>query len=256
MATQTQINNFISQIAPLIQKYAKLYGYKVCSTIIAQACCESNFGISSLGAKYHNYFGMKCGSSWKGKSVNLKTKEEYTVGVLTTIKDNFRAYDSMEEGVKGYFDFISMKRYANLKTATTPQKYAELLKVDGYATSSRYVNTLITYVNKFNLTQFDCDLKSEIKAASITPDKITVDFNPFTEPTANIKLGSKGDGVKWVQWYLWRFGLISKESIDGIFGVNTNAAVKEAQKRLGLNPDGIVGKTTRETFKKTMSSNI
>lgn len=252
MATQAQINNFISQIAPLIQKYAKLYGYKVCSTIIAQACCESNFGISSLGAKYHNYFGMKCGSSWKGKSVNLKTKEEYTVGVLTTIKDNFRAYDSMEDGVKGYFDFISMKRYANLKTATTPQKYAELLKADGYATSSRYVNTLITYVNKFNLAQFDCDLKSEIKAASISTDNITVDFNPFPEPTVNIKLGSRGEGVKWVQWYLWRFGLISKESIDGIFGVNTNAAVKEAQKRLGLNPDGIVGKTTRETWKNTI----
>ena len=252
MATQAQINNFISQIAPLIQKYAKLYGYKVCSTIIAQACCESNFGISSLGAKYHNYFGMKCGSSWKGKSVNLKTKEEYTVGVLTTIKDNFRAYDNMEDGVKGYFDFISMKRYANLKTATTPQKYAELLKTDGYATSSRYVNTLVTYVNKFNLAQFDCDLKSEIKAASIATDKITVDFNPFTEQTTNIKLGSKGEDVKWVQWYLWRFGLISKESIDGIFGVNTNAAVKEAQKRLGLNPDGIVRKTTRETFKKTI----
>ena len=256
MAKQAQINNFISQIAPLIQKYAKLYGYKVCSTIIAQACCESNFGISSLGAKYHNYFGMKCGSSWKGKSVNLKTKEEYTVGVLTTIKDNFRAYDSMEDGVKGYFDFISTKRYTNLKTATAPQKYAELLKADGYATSSRYVNTLITYVNKFNLTQFDCNLKSEIKAASITPDKITVDFNPFTEPTSNIKLGSKGDGVKWVQWFLWRFGLINKSGIDGIFGVNTQSAIKEAQKRLGLNEDGIVGKTTRETFKKTMSNNI
>ena len=250
MATQAQINNFISQIAPLIQKYAKLYGYKVCSTIIAQACCESNFGISSLGAKYHNYFGMKCGSSWKGKSVNLKTKEEYTVGVLTTIKDNFRAYDSMEEGVKGYFDFISMKRYANLKTATTPQKYAELLKADGYATSSRYVNTLITYVNKFNLTQFDCDLKSEIKAASITPDKITVDFNPFAEPTTNVKLGSRGDGVRWVQWCLWRFGLINKTGIDGIFGINTYSAVVQAQKKLGLAADGIVGKRTRETFKK------
>ena len=252
MATQAQINNFISQIAPLIQKYAKLYGYKVCSTIIAQACCESNFGRSSLGAKYHNYFGMKCGSSWKGKSVNLKTKEEYTVRVLTTIKDNFRAYDSMEDGVKGYFDFISMKRYANLKTAATPQKYAELLKADGYATSSQYVNTLITYVNKFNLTQFDCDLKSEIKAASIATDNITVDFNPFPEPTTNVKLGSRGDGVKWVQWYLWRFGLINKSGIDGIFGINTYAAVVEAQRRLGLVSDGIIGPITRETWKNTI----
>lgn len=251
MATKAQINSFISEIAPLIQKYAKLNGYKVCSTIIAQACCESNFGVSSLAAKYHNYFGMKCGNSWKGKSVNLKTKEEYKVGILSTIKDNFRVYESMEEGVKGYFDFISAKRYSNLKTATTPKHYAELLKADGYATSSRYVNTLITFVNKYNLTQFDCDLKQEIKAASIAIDKITIDVNPFLEPEETIKLKTKGEGVKWVQWYLWRFGLINKNQIDGIFGINTYTAVKEAQKRLGLAVDGVVGKRTKETFKKS-----
>lgn len=248
MATQAQINSFIKEIAPLIQKYAKLNSYKVCSTIIAQACCESNFGISSLGAKYHNYFGMKCGSSWKGKSVNLKTKEEYKVGVLTTIKDNFRVYSNMEEGVKGYFEFISAKRYENLKTATTPKQYAELLKADGYATSSTYVNTLINYVAKYNLTQFDCIFKQEIYASS---NEITVDFNPFKEPAYIIKLKSKGEGVKWVQWYLWRFGLIDKTEIDGIYGINTYTAVKEAQKRLGLAADGIVGKNTKETFKIT-----
>lgn len=247
MATKAQINSFISEIAPLIQKYAKLNGYKVCSTIIAQACCESNFGVSSLAAKYHNYFGMKCGNSWKGKSVNLKTKEEYKVGILSTIKDNFRVYESMEEGVKGYFDFISAKRYANLKTATTPKQYAELLKADGYATSSMYVNTLINYVTKYNLSQFDWIFKQEIYAAS---NEITVDFNPFKEPSDVIKLKSKGEGVKWVQWYLWRFGLINKNQIDGIFGINTYTAVKEAQKRLGLAVDGVVGKKTKETFKK------
>ena len=107
MATATEVANFINKIAPLIQKYAKQYGYKVASPIIAQACCESAFGTSSLGKKYHNYFGMKCGSSWRGKSVNLKTKEEYKIGTLTDIKANFRAYSSMEEGIKGYFEFIS-----------------------------------------------------------------------------------------------------------------------------------------------------
>lgn len=155
MATAKQVEDFISQIAPLIQKYAKQYGYKVASPIIAQACCESAFGTSSLGYKYHNYFGMKCGSNWKGKSVNLATKEEYKVGTLTDIKANFRAYDSMEEGVKGYFEFINKTRYANLKTATTPKQYLEMIKSDGYATSSTYVNTNMNLVNKYVLTKYD-----------------------------------------------------------------------------------------------------
>lgn len=168
MATTEQIHAFIEQIAPLIQKESKARGYKVASPIIAQACCESAFGTSSLGYKYHNYFGLKCGSAWKGKSVNLKTKEEYTVGNLTTIRDNFRVYDSMEEGVKGYFDFISTKRYANLKEANSPRQYLEMIKADGYATSSTYVATNMTLVDRYGLTRFD-----SVSFRPITPQLIS-----------------------------------------------------------------------------------
>ena len=151
----SKVEEFINMIAPLIISEGKKRGYSVFSTVIAQAIIESNSGKSILGYKYHNYFGMKCGSRWKGKSVNLKTKEEYTVGTLTTIKDNFRVYDSIEEGVKGYYDFISTKRYANLKESKTYEEYAENLKADGYATSSKYVNTLCTTVDAHNLTKYD-----------------------------------------------------------------------------------------------------
>lgn len=155
MATATQIKKFIAEIAPLIQKYAKAKGYHVASAIIAQACLESAYGTSSLAAKYHNYFGLKCGGSWKGKSVNMTTKEEYTVGNLTTIKDNFRVYNNMEEGVKGYFDFIGYSRYANLKSAKTAEEYLTLIKQDGYATSSTYVKNNMNLVTKYNLIQYD-----------------------------------------------------------------------------------------------------
>lgn len=151
----SRVEEFINMIAPLIISEGKKRGYSVFSTVIAQAIIESNSGKSILGYKYHNYFGMKCGSRWKGKSVNLKTKEEYTIGTLTTIKDNFRVYDSIEEGVKGYYDFISTKRYANLKESKTYVEYAENLKADGYATSSKYVNTLCTTVDAYNLTKYD-----------------------------------------------------------------------------------------------------
>lgn len=163
MASSVQAKQFINSIAPIIQEEAKKRGYKVCSPIIAQACIESAFGTSMLGWKWHNYFGLKCGSSWKGASVNLKTKEEYTVGKLTTIRDNFRAYPDMITGVKGYFDFISTKRYSNLLIAITPKQYLEYIKKDGYATSSTYVNTNMNCINKYDLTKWDWD-KAEAKS--------------------------------------------------------------------------------------------
>ena len=112
--------DFIKKVAGYVQKYAAAYGISVHSPIIAQAILESGWGESRLAAVYHNYFGLKCGTRWTGKSVNLKTMEEYTPGTLTQIKDNFRVYSSMEEGVKGYFDFIQLERYQNLKGITDP----------------------------------------------------------------------------------------------------------------------------------------
>lgn len=154
MATHEQALAFINAIGPMIQAYGGLNGYKVVSTIIAQACIESAYGTSSL-CNYHNYFGMKCGSSWKGPSVNRKTFEEYAPGVSTQIRDNFRVYNSMNAGVKGYFKFIATKRYQNLKTARNYREYAQMLKDDGYATSSKYVSTLCSIVEKYNLVEYD-----------------------------------------------------------------------------------------------------
>lgn len=165
-------DKFVETIAPLIVAEGKKRGYKVFSTVIAQAVIESNYGQSKLSAGYNNFFGLKCGSKWKGKSVNMKTKEEYSVGTLTTIKDNFRAYDTVEEGVKGYYDFISTKRYANLKEAITPLQYAQFLKADGYATSSSYVNTLYSTVSKLGLARYDSGVAELIAAANKPKEEV------------------------------------------------------------------------------------
>lgn len=154
MASSAQQKQFIEIIGPMIQDEAKVRGYKVCSAIIAQACIESGYNTSLLSMKYHNYFGMKCGSAWKGPSVNLATKEEYN-SQLVSIRDNFRVYGSMEEGVKGYFDFISTNRYSNLKTAETAEEYLKRIKADGFATSSQYVSTCMSVVNRHDLTSYD-----------------------------------------------------------------------------------------------------
>ena len=147
--------DFIKKVAGYVQKYAAAYGIAIHSPIIAQAILESGWGESRLAAVYHNYFGLKCGTRWTGKSVNLKTMEEYTPGTLTQIKDNFRVYGSMEEGVKGYFDFIQLERYQNLKGITDPAAYLETIKADGYATSSRYVENTMRIVSQYDLQQYD-----------------------------------------------------------------------------------------------------
>ena len=146
---------FIQTIGNVIREEALKNGYDYPSAIIAQACLESNYGKSKLASKYHNYFGMKCGRSWKGGSVNMTTKEEYQPGELTTIKDNFRTYENMKAGVIGYFDFLNSKRYANLRSARSPEEYLRLIKDDGYATSNNYVKNVIAVINKWDLKQYD-----------------------------------------------------------------------------------------------------
>ena len=150
-------SEFIEEIATYVKKYAGDYGIMVHSPIIAQAILESGWGRSTLASEYHNYFGLKCGGAWNGKSVNMATQEEYEVGVMTDIRDNFRVFDSMEDGVKGYFDFINYSRYANLKGVKDPEEYCRRIKADGYATSSRYVDSLLRVIRENNLTRFDTD---------------------------------------------------------------------------------------------------
>ena len=166
-------NDFVEQIAKCVKKYAYDYGIEVHSPIIAQAILESGWGKSVLASKYHNYFGLKCGSSWKGKSVNMATKEEYKVGTLTNIRDNFRVYDSMEAGVKGYFDFIDTVRYANLKFVKSPEEYMRRIKADGYATSSKYVDNIMRVIRDNKLTRFDGNGDSDMKKDELTGEVLS-----------------------------------------------------------------------------------
>jgi hypothetical protein len=168
MALTTEQKNFIEKIAKAVKANMGAYNIKVASPVIAQAIIESGWGKSQLAAKYHNYFGLKCGSSWKGKSVNMSTKEEYTAGTLTPIKDNFRVFDSLEAGVKGYFDFINTSRYSNLKGVTDPETYVKNIKADGYATSSTYVTTIMNCIKSYSLTQYDGGTATQTTAAAST----------------------------------------------------------------------------------------
>lgn len=73
-------------------------------------------------------------------------------------------------------------------------------------------------------------------------------LNPYKEPTKNVKKGSKGEGVKWVQYALNTFG--AGLVVDGIAGAKTDSAIKAFQKEKGLVVDGIVGPATRAALKE------
>lgn len=162
---------FVDKLALYVVQFAPAYGIRVCSPIIAQGILESGWGESKLAKTYHNYFGLKCGTKWRGKSVNLKTKEEYTVGTITEIRDNFRVYGSMKDGVKGYFDFIQLDRYQNLKGVTDPAEYLRIIKSDGYATTSDYVANCMAVVDKYGLTKYDPE---EARETAITEREVTL----------------------------------------------------------------------------------
>ena len=159
---------FIKKVAEKVKKYAPLYGICVHSPIIAQAIIESGWGKSGLASKYHNYFGLKCGSSWKGGSVNMATKEEYKPGVVTNIRDNFRTYEDFDAGIRGYFEFINTSRYANLKGVKSPEEYLRRIKADGYATSSKYADNIMRVIRDNKLTRFDGNGDGDMKKEELT----------------------------------------------------------------------------------------
>ena len=186
---------FLDEIAPLIQKTAPEYDIRVVSPVIAQAILESGWNRSKLSKMYHNYFGLKCGSRWTGKSVNLTTSEEYTPGTHTTIKDCFRVYYSMLDGVRGYFEFIQLDRYRNLRGIADPEEYLKTIKADGYATSSTYVSDLMRVIETYDLRKYDKGVyKVKYRSVSAAIDAIIATATAevgYLEKKSNAQLDSK-----------------------------------------------------------------
>lgn len=71
-------------------------------------------------------------------------------------------------------------------------------------------------------------VSGDLPAAPVDPEKPeeTDGECPYAEPDKNLKKGSKGEGVKWLQWMLCACGYdVGKAGIDGDFGSATRAAV-------------------------------
>lgn len=185
MSTQS---DFISKIAPIIQKIGPAYGIKCNSAVIAQACLESAYGTSNK-AKHHNYFGLKyrpgrltCNN---GTFVD-GSSEQRADGSRYNITDQWYNFDSMAKGVEGYFQFIGIPNYGNLVGVTDPEKYLTNIRADKYATSLDYVKNNMAVVEKWNLRQYDQATDKECNNMVIVPNTGFKGFN-VSKRTAAIK---------------------------------------------------------------------
>lgn len=168
----SQQEEFIGTIGPIIQKYAKEFGYGVPSAIIAQACLESGYGTGVYsdnrnkvrnpitGEWRHNYFGLKyrpnrvdCNNGY----FNSSGSEQHADGSYTPINTDWYKFATMDLGVKGYFQFISASGYSEARKQTDPELYLKALKAASYATSLKYVENNMKVVRNYNLTQYDSE---------------------------------------------------------------------------------------------------
>ncbi len=119
---------FVRRVGPAAEMVAQKLNVPV-GGIISQWALESGWGKSKLAKDGHNYGGFKTGSKWGGKTMNLTTKEK---NATETIKDDFRAYDTVEDFGNDAVDFLSMKRYKPVHGSKTPYDYALALGKAGY----------------------------------------------------------------------------------------------------------------------------
>ncbi len=163
-------NEFINKIANVVVDLCKIYELKYPSAIIAHACNESRYGNSEL-SKFNNIFGMKKSSSWKGKTVKFKTKEEYKKGKLTEIYAEFKVYDSYDESINDYLKLITGSYYTkrcHLKDATSYQDYLDRL-MPVYCTSTTQAATCGDIVKKFNLVLYDNEASANELQKTLDP---------------------------------------------------------------------------------------
>ena len=146
---------FIENVGNAAKKNYEKYNI-LPSLTVAQAILESNWGKSKLAKDYYNFFGMKAGNNYTGETVTLNTKEEIS-GELVTVKCKFRVYHSFDEGIEGYYKFITgIPRYSNLIGETNYKEACRKIREDGWATDSSYTDKLISLIEKYNLTKYDC----------------------------------------------------------------------------------------------------
>ncbi len=118
------------------------------SITLAQGLLESAAGQSRLATKAHNHFGIKVSSDWKGGYMLFDDDAK---------NEKFRKYHKAADSYEDHSRFLQKPRYAALfKLSPTDYRgWARTLQKCGYATNPRYAESLISLIERYNLTQYD-----------------------------------------------------------------------------------------------------
>lgn len=233
---------FIETIASAVKKYAHDYGIVVYSPIIAQAILESAWGTSELAVNANNYFGLKYRSGRCPSAIGIYHKvgsEQNPDGSYVSSAMKWMKFRNLEEGVKGYFEFINIPNYFNLRGVTDPKAYLENIKKDGYATSLSYVSNLMNVIQKNDLTRFDKEVKLMSNSALVDYTKIS--------PNRTVNPSRKVDTIT----IHCMAGDMCVESCGNWFAKATTAA----SSNYGIGSDGRIGLYVEEKDRSWCSSN-
>lgn len=155
MAITQEQKTFIERVGKLAAADMKQSGV-LASLTIAQAILESGWGKSGLTVKANALFGIKAGSSWKGKVYSAKTQECYDGATYTTITALFRAYGSWAESVADHSALLTgLARYKAVVGERDYKTACRAVKAAGYATDPNYAEKLIQIIDAYGLTAYD-----------------------------------------------------------------------------------------------------
>lgn len=117
----------------------------------AQAALESAFGRSQL-AQHNNLKGVKAGSRWTGRTVDLPTREFINGQWISTVA-TWRVYDSWEHAFSDYGELIRRVYPQAAAVANDARAFLEALVAGPlkYATDPNYVQKVWAIVRQFEL---------------------------------------------------------------------------------------------------------
>lgn len=147
----------------------KRYGIPA-SVILAQGIIESGSGGSELSRKGNNHFGIKATSSW------LKAGGRYLVYTDDAPDEKFCAYDSVADSYEHHSRFLKENaRYASLFNLRPDDHrgWAEGLQAAGYATGSKYAQTIEAVIRQNGLEKYDQQVMQQMNGHVAGQDTVS-----------------------------------------------------------------------------------
>jgi flagellar protein FlgJ len=147
---------FVSSLYPQAQAAAERLGIEA-KALIAQAAVETGWGKYMIhqgdGNNAHNLFGIKADKRWEGEKAVVDTIE-FTNDLPQKQQAAFRSYNSFEESLHDYVDFVkSNPRYQEaLEKTDSVKDYFKALQQAGYATDPQYADKIMSVYNSSTMS--------------------------------------------------------------------------------------------------------